>query len=83
MYEQGLQLRQENHYEWVGMIVALVFWVALITLLVMVIKHLAQNSKLESTAKNTALEILDTRYAKGEIDKKEYDTIKKDLTIQS
>jgi putative membrane protein len=80
MYQRGLTMRQDNHYEWIGLLVGVVFWVALITLLVLVIKHLAQNARNSESSKSSALAILETRYAKGEIDKKEFESIKADLT---
>ncbi len=55
----------------------LVFWVIVILLIVWVVKEVAGKNSHSET--NKALEILKERYAKGEINKEEFESKKKDL----
>ena len=55
-----------------GIIFGIIFWVVIIYLIYLLIKNL-------STNKENSLEILKKRYAKGEITKREFDKIKKEL----
>ncbi len=67
---------------WGGMLFQLLFWLVIIFLIVWGVKQLAgrsQNSN-QLTRKDNALEILRERYAKGEIDKQEFEAKKRDLT---
>ena len=67
---------------WFGMIFMLVFWILIIVGLVFLIKWLIQSTgrdKVGGFDGNRALEILKERYARGEIDKDEFETRKKDL----
>ncbi|MFH1241560.1 MAG: SHOCT domain-containing protein [Pseudomonadota bacterium] len=67
---------------WFGGIFMIVFWVLVIVGLVFFIKWLIQASKGGSTTTqtgSTALEILKERYARGEIDKEEFEQKKRDL----
>ncbi len=66
-----------------GMIFMLIFWGLIITGLVFLIKWLFSlgNKTAEKNNSNSrALEILKERYARGEIDKNEFDARKQDLT---
>jgi len=58
-----------------------VFWLAVIVVVVLVIKQLVGHSTGQSGAPPTedALEILRKRYARGEIDVREFERIKKEL----
>jgi len=56
----------------------LLFWVPVIVGVVFLIKYLAK-SEVKSNEK-TSLDILKERYAKGEINKEEFEQKKKDLT---
>lgn len=54
--------------------------VLLVVLVVWLIVRTARRASSADTAGKSALDILKERYAKGEIDKEEYDQRKKDLT---
>lgn len=68
---------------WFGAVMMLVFWILLIVGLILLIKWLLIKTRSESAPKadsqSPALEILKERYARGEIDKKEFEEKKKDL----
>ena len=69
---------------WFGMIFIIVFWILLIVGLVFLIKWLIQATKGEkdvSRGSSRAIDILKERYAKGEINKEEFEKIKRDLEI--
>lgn len=60
-----------------GFIFMLFFWILIIILIVSLVRS---SKKGESPMDKTPLQILQERYAKGEIDKKEYEEKKKDLS---
>jgi len=62
-----------------GGIMMLVFWVLLIVFIVWLVREISGKNS-HSSPNSNALEILKERYAKGEIDKTEFDQKKKDLT---
>ena len=67
---------------WFGMIFMMIFWVLVIVGLVFLIKWLIQTTGSGKAAEQTgsrAVEILKERYARGEIDKAEFESKKKDL----
>ncbi|MFZ7110422.1 MAG: SHOCT domain-containing protein [Desulfatiglandales bacterium] len=68
---------------WFGGVFMLLFWVLVIVGLVFLIKWLIQSTKGESgrapSNSSRALEILRERYARGDIDKQEFEEKKKDL----
>jgi putative membrane protein len=70
-------------FGWIGMIIMLLFWVGLIVAAALVIKWLfASNGRMGSHKKETDLsaqDILDRRYARGEITRDQYHTMSKDL----
>jgi putative membrane protein len=65
-----------------GGLMMLVFWIVVIVGIFILLKWLIEQTKSSSThptEKETALDILKKRYAKGEIGKEEFDEKKKDL----
>ncbi len=68
---------------WFGMIFMVIFWVLVIVGLVFLIKWLIQTTSSRKTGErmgSSAIEILKERYARGEIDKTEFEAKKKDLS---
>ena len=61
-----------------GMIFMALFWVVIIVGVIYLIKLLADKSR-NGTQTESAEEILEKRYAKGEISQEEFEKIKKDL----
>ena len=66
---------------WMHMIFMIVFWGLVIVALVFLIKWLAGSTRgdIQRSGKPRALDILEERYARGEIDKTEFEEKKKDL----
>lgn len=63
-----------------GMILGSLFWLALLVLVVVVIWRLAKGGPfLPGGREESALEILKRRYARGEIEKDEFEARKRDL----
>lgn len=60
-----------------GMLMMLLFWVGLILLIVWVVRSVVAAS--QGTGSSTARQTLDQRYARGELTRKEYEQIKKDI----
>jgi len=66
-----------------GMWFSWLFWIVLIALIIWLIVNMSSRSQKNSgseSEKETPLDILKKRYASGEIDKKEFEEKKKDLT---
>ncbi|MFQ5932390.1 MAG: SHOCT domain-containing protein, partial [Nitrospiraceae bacterium] len=74
------------HWGWMlfGGLMMLLFWGGIIALAVVVVRALSGGSSTQGqsgeTARKTALQLLEERYARGEIDKKEFDSIKRDIS---
>ena len=64
-----------------GGIMMIIFWAAIILFIVWIVKEVSgRNNSNKPRHGKSALEILEERYAKGEIDKKEFEEKKKDLS---
>lgn len=67
-------------FGWFGMIFMLIFWVLIIVGIVWLVKWLIEStSRTEKASKKRALEILDEKYARGEIDDEEYERRKRKI----
>lgn len=65
---------------WAGWIMMIVWWVVIIWLVVTAIRWLTERSRPEGGSRGRPpLDILKERYARGEIDKKEYEERRKTL----
>jgi len=56
-----------------------ILWIAIIAVIVFLVWQYLKQDKNLGNSKNSPLEILKQRYAKGEIDKEEYEEKKRDL----
>jgi len=63
---------------WMGGAWMLLFWGAIIALIVWVVKKVTNRD--DSTKKQSPLDIARERYAKGEISKDEFEQLKKDIS---
>ncbi len=57
------------------------FWILIIIAVVWVVKAATSGGDSPATKQKTALDILQERYAKGEIDQEEFEQKRKDLDI--
>jgi putative membrane protein len=62
-----------------GGIFMLIFWVLLVVGIVWLIRYMITGRSCGMEHETTPLEVMKKRYAKGEIDKKEFEEKKKDL----
>jgi uncharacterized membrane protein len=62
---------------WLWNIVGILFWIALLVALILLIVWLYKKIAGKPASNGSALEILKKRHAKGEINKREYESIKK------
>jgi putative membrane protein len=63
---------------WLGPVAMVVFWALGATAIVFLIRYLARQSRA-STDESSAVAILKERYAKGEINREEFEQKRKDL----
>lgn len=62
-----------------GGIMMIAFWALVIALIVWIVREM-RGKNSNSASSSNALEILKERYAKGEINKEEFETKKKDIS---
>ena len=63
-----------------GGLMMLLFWGGIILLVVLGVRWLGRGPESGSRSRNTALEILEERFARGEIDKEEFEERKRTLS---
>jgi len=56
-----------------------IFWIVLIVVIIALVRGLGGSGKLSVTDQRSPLQLLDERYAKGEIDEQEYEQRKRKL----
>lgn len=64
----------------VGMIFPIVFWLMIVVGIMLLVKWVITQTKSANEESETALDILKKRYARGEINKEEFEEKKRDLT---
>lgn len=61
-------------------LIMLLFWIAVITGIVLLVRWLIEQGKLKGAQSGeSALDILKKRYARGEIDREQFENMKRDL----
>jgi putative membrane protein len=70
------------NWDWGGMIIQLFFWIVIIAAIIWAVKRFTGPGRSNESASGgeTALDILKKRYARGEIDKEEFEQKKKDIS---
>ena len=66
-----------------GFVFVIIFWILIVALIVLLIRRLVSSGPTRISSppqEDSALEILKKRYARGEIDKEEFEAKKKDLS---
>jgi putative membrane protein len=81
MFNGWCNFGQGGLYGWIGMAVNLVFWIGLILLVVWIVRKIfaGSSSSRAGVSPGSAREILDVRYARGEITREEYEQMKADI----
>ncbi|MEK7208095.1 MAG: SHOCT domain-containing protein [Patescibacteria group bacterium] len=83
MYGYGLDGVWFGHALFGGFFM-LIVWLAVILFVVWLVREVSRGSKKQDEREHhgkTALDILKERYAKGEIERKEFEEKKKDITV--
>jgi putative membrane protein len=66
-------------YWWIRPILMFIFWAAVITLIVYLVRKSHRKNQMLYRPEDKALSIVKERYAKGEITKEEFDRLSNDL----
>ncbi len=69
-----------NMMGWNGPGLSMIFWLIIFVVLILIVVKLFQGQQSSTGSTENALDILNKRYARGEITKEEYEQMKKDLT---
>jgi putative membrane protein len=67
-------------FGWIGLIFNLAIIIGIVLLIAWAVKHFASGSPLSGTSVQTPREILQSRYARGEITRDQYQQMLSDLT---
>ncbi len=84
-YWTGGSLGSLSGWGWVGLVVNLVFWVGLLVGLTLLVVRALRRAPAHAVAVSyasgqpTAQEILQARYARGEINREQYQHLKRDI----
>ena len=81
-YDWGHGPGMMGEWGWFGGILMVIFWIAVIIGIIFLIRWLVQSTGSGghgARSEESAMDILKKRYARGEIDKKEFEQKKKDL----
>ena len=62
-----------------GGIFMIIWWLLIVVAIIAIVRWIIQSTKGKYATDNGAYELLRTRYAKGEIDKKEFEEKRKEL----
>jgi len=68
-----------GEYMWVGMLLHVIFLIAVFVLIIWIVKTLVKSHNAKGTLPNKSIDIIKERLAKGEITKEEYDILYKNL----
>lgn len=68
-----------DNQDWGWGLIMMLFWAMLIIVVAVVVVRLLKTHEADSRHKTDPLDIVKDRYAKGEIDKEQFERIKKDL----
>ena len=67
-------------YGWIYMLLGMLLIAGIVLLIVWLVRQSSAGSAGSSNREETAMDILKKRYAKGEIDKEEFEQMKRDIT---
>ena len=67
-------------YGFFSWLIGLLFWIAIIAGIVLLVRWLIDQGKLKGQPQDSALDILKKRYARGEIDREQFENMKRELT---
>ena len=70
-----------NGWSWIGGLIMLLWWALVVLAIIWLIRYVVHNSgeRVARGPEESALDILRKRYARGEIDRKEFEEKRKDL----
>lgn len=79
-YGLGGPLVTQSHFGLAGLVVTIIIWVLVIVGIIVVIRMLSHSHETTHISEGKALDILKERYAKGELTKKVFEEMKKDIS---